>query len=464
LRRRLLLGYLTITVLTLLVLVYPLGRVFASRERDRLLRDIEHDAAVVSNLAEDALERGDRPPIDRLLAEYARDPGGRIVVLDRAGHVVVDSDPATGAGEDYSSRPEVAAALAGDRAEGSRHSGTLGHDLVYVAIPVASSGVVHGVVRITYPTSTLDARVRATWIRLGVLSAVVIIAVLGAGLVLARSVTAPVDRLKTAARRIADGDLGARAPIGHGAPELQELGHIFNDTAARLEAIVRSHEAFVADAAHQLRTPLAALRLRLENIEVDAPDELQPALAAARSETQRLGRLTEALLGLARVAGATDQPTSVDLAAIARDRHATWEPAAADAGVRLLLDGPPNAEVRALPGALEQILDNLLANALEVAPEGTTVGIGIMPGARRGTVALHVVDHGPGLDDEQRRRAFDRFWRAPTAPPGGSGIGLAIVAELATRSGGVAWLEPADGGGIDAVVQLPIAKAAHDRR
>jgi hypothetical protein len=160
LRRRLLLSYLTITIFTLFVLVYPLGRVFALRERDRLLRDIEHDASAVVSLSEDALEGGQRPDIAKVLADYARDPGGRIVVLDRTGRLVADSADPTATGADFSGRPEVAAALNGGRAEGSRHSDTLGHDLVYVAIPVASSGVVHGVVRITYPTSTLDARVR----------------------------------------------------------------------------------------------------------------------------------------------------------------------------------------------------------------------------------------------------------------------------------------------------------------
>ena len=106
----------------------------------------------------------------------------------------------------------------------------------------------------------------------------------------------------------------------------------------------------------------------------------------------------------------------------------------------------------AVPGALEQILDNLLANALEVAPTGSTVEVHIEQSGP--DTEIHVIDHGPGLDDAARARAFDRFWRAPDAPIGGTGLGLAIVRQLAEQSGGHAELRAAPGGGLDAVVTL----------
>jgi signal transduction histidine kinase len=105
---------------------------------------------------------------------------------------------------------------------------------------------------------------------------------------------------------------------------------------------------------------------------------------------------------------------------------------------------------------LAQILDNYLANALEVAPSGSTIAVHV---ERNGNhVAVHVVDQGPGLSAEDRARAFDRFWRSSGASPGrGSGLGLAIVRQLAEASGGSAALEAAPGGGTDALVVLPIA-------
>jgi signal transduction histidine kinase len=116
--------------------------------------------------------------------------------------------------------------------------------------------------------------------------------------------------------------------------------------------------------------------------------------------------------------------------------------------------------VRAVEGALEQVLDGLLANALDVAPPGSEVSVRL---ARSGALVLvAVVDHGPGMPAEQRARAFDRFWRAPEAPAGGSGLGLAIVHHLAAASGGDAFLAETPGGGLTAGVRLP--SAADDPR
>lgn len=460
-RRRLIASYLTITVITLLALVYPLGRTFASRERDRLLREIEQDATVVASLSEDALEEGLTPDLDRVMRVYRRDPGGRIVVVDEAGRTVADSDRPGTTGVDFTNRPEIVTALGGATAEGSRRSDTLDAELVYVAVPVASGGVVHGAVRITYPSSTLDDRIEAAWVGLAAVSAAVIVAVTTVGFALARLVTRPVDRLKDAAEQLAGGDLSARAPTDAGAPELRELATTFNATAERLQEVMGAQQAFVADASHQLRTPLAALRLQLENIESTAPTELQPALASALAETARLARISEGLLLLTRSAANPVTLVAIDAAAVARDRQLAWEPVAAEAGVALVLDRTDPIGVSGDPGALEQILDNLVDNALGVAPAGSTVRISIRDGAAAGTVELHVVDQGPGLSDEQRARALDRFWRGPTAEPGGTGLGLAIVAQLAGRCGGRVELQAAETGGVDAVVTL-LAAAIDD--
>ncbi len=456
-RRRLLATYLTVTLVMLLALVYPLGQLFAASEQDRLLRDIEHDAAVIGGLSEDALERGSVPPLGDSLASYARDPGGRIVVVDKAGRSVADSNSGTPIGTSFANRPEIAAAIGGGRAEGRRHSETLDADLLFVAIPVASSGVVHGAVRITYPSSTLDHRVRSMWIGLVALSAAVLAVVTVVGVLLARAVTRPVERLKTAARSVAAGDRSARAPTDLGVPELRELALTFNETTDRLEEVLDSQAAFVGDASHQLRTPLAALRLQLENIESAAPADLQPAVAAARSETARLSRISDALLTLIRSAGTDASPAPVDLVPIVIDRHRTWSAIAADNGVELVRSGANAAWARAVPGSVEQMLDNLISNALEFAPAGSTVRMEV--DGDRDPVRIRVIDEGPGMTDEERDRAFDRFWRGPDATPGGTGLGLAIVAQLASRCGGAVRLEASPGGGVAAVVELPAARA-----
>jgi signal transduction histidine kinase len=457
--RRLLLTYLTITALTLAVVVIPLGRIFADRERDRLVFDIERDAQAVASLVEDDLEAGTAPPIDTVLADYG--DGGRIIVVNTDGVSVADSDNLGGAPGDFSTRPEVAAALDGQRSTGTRHSETLGTDLTYVAVPVASGGAVHGAVRVTYPTSTLDARVRSTWVRLGLLSVVVLVTVAAVGMLFARGVTRPVRKLQQAARRLAAGDLTARVDTGDGAPELRSLAETFNATARQLAQLVESQQRFVADASHQLRTPLTALRLRLETLTPFVAEPARPKLDAAISETNRLARLVHSLLVLARSDAARPVQDILDLADTVTDRVDFWSPAAADQDASLVSECPDEVWVYAVPGALEQILDNLVSNALDVAPDATSVTIRVVPGGA--STELHVTDQGPGMTPEERQRAFERFWR-PARAPGtdsgdGFGLGLAIVHQLAARCGGDARLEPGpDGVGLDAVVTL---RSAH---
>ena len=453
--RRLVFTYLAITLVGLAVLVIPLGQTFASRERDRLLFDIERDATVVASLAEDALEAGVTPALDELLDGYATGDG-RIVVVDNDGLSVYDTD--TSQTRDFSSRPEIIEALDGQRSDGTRPSDTLGYDLMYVAVPVASGGTVHGAVRITYPTSTLDARIAGTWWRLAGLSAVVLATVTAVGWFLARGVTKPVRAVRDAARSLAAGDLNQRAPTDVGAPELRDLAVTFNSTAATLEQLLAAQRSFVADASHQLRTPLTALRLRLENLEPALGPSEHAELIAAIAETDRLARLVDGLLTLARSDAQPGERQLVDVAAVVEDRLALWAPQAAAKVVTVTTTGDARGLVTAVPGALEQILDNLISNALNASPPGGTITI--TADHTPSWLTLHVIDQGPGLDAGGRLRAFDRFWRAPGNRAKGSGLGLAIVAELTAESGGEANLGDGPDGGLDASIRLPIADAA----
>jgi signal transduction histidine kinase len=462
--RRLLASYLSITLFALAVLVYPLGRTFAALQRDRLVFDVERDATVFASLSEDALESGSVIEIDSALAAYTGTAGGRVVIVDTGGISLVDTDAPDGPRRDFSSRPEIVAALDGQRTDGTRYSETLGGELIYVAVPVASGGVVHGAVRITVPTSTLVERINGVWIRLGLLSAVVLTAVAGVGFLLARGVTRPVRTLIAGAEQLAEGRLDQRVPTDIGAPELRLLASTFNETANRLERLVESQRAFVADASHQLRTPLTALRLRLENLESHLGASEQQRLAAGIAELDRLSHLVDGLLALARTTETQPDRVRVDVDEVLAGRADQWHPASEAAGVELRFCAPTGLEVWAVPGALEQALDNLIDNAVGTSPPGTEVAVTAWqaPGGDRdsGHVEIHVIDGGPGMSAEQRARAFDRFWRDPSTTRPGSGLGLAIVDDLITASGGVARLEPAASGGLDACLVLQPARPA----
>jgi signal transduction histidine kinase len=448
--RRLLLTYLSITAFALVIVVVPLGVTFASRERDRLLFDLERDAQAVGSRVEDDLEADREPDLTNVFADYDV-PGGRILVVDRNGISVADSDR-DDLGRDYATRPEISRALTGQRVNGRRWSETLETDLVYVSIPVASQGIVHGAVRITIPSSTVDQRVRDTWLRLGALAAVVLATVGTVGLVLARSVTRPVQQVEDAARRLAAGDLHARAGEVRGPPEITALARQFDATAERLEQQVDAQRRFVGDASHQLRTPLTALRLRLETLHPSPEDA--PKVDAAIDETDRLARLVQSLLVLARSEAVEPAVVDLDLAEVARLRLDTWRPVAERAGIVIEAHGPTELTARAVEGAPEQILDNLLSNALHASPTGSTITVAWQAGTAGGA-RLVVSDVGPGMSPEQRAQATARFWRPPGATGGGSGLGLSIADHLVISGGGTLSLQQNPAGqGLQVVIDF----------
>jgi signal transduction histidine kinase len=242
------------------------------------------------------------------------------------------------------------------------------------------------------------------------------------------------------------------------------LDETMSTMANRLDTVLQDQRRFVADASHQLRTPLTALRLRLENLQSDlavadtatSGDHAQPAVDAlerAIAETERLTELVTSLLQLAR---ADDLPATevTDLGVMVGDRVDTWTASAEERGVELRHRRPEaGTPIRCVPGAIEQVLDNLLDNALAVAPSGSTVDVEIAEAAGD-VVELRVVDRGPGLADDAKVDALRRFWRGDITRPG-TGLGLAIVDTLAAASGGGVRLSDTFGGGLTVVVEFP---------
>ena len=446
--RRLLLGYLGVTLFVLLSLEVPLGVQNQNTERHDLTAKVSHDAMVLAADAEDAVQRPNRRQLDALAAiasDYGTRTGARVVVVDRRGFALIDTSRRVSGTESFASRPEIAAALAGRYPSGVRTSKTLRERLLYVAVPIASSGRVHGAVRVTYPFSAVDARILRYWLLLGLIGVVVLAGAAVVGLGLSRFVARPLRRLEEAAAAVGEGNLEARAPERVGPPEVRSLAAAFNDTVAKLSRLLRSQGEFVADASHELRTPLTALRLRLESLPASRERD------AALTETDRLRELVDGLLALARADAGAEASEPVDVSAFLRERVDAWLPLADEHDIDLVvrLDGP--LLVRAAPGRLAQILDNLLANAFEASPPGGRVTVSARDASP--WVELHLSDEGPGLTSEQRERAFDRFWRAGSGN-GGSGLGLAIVRRLVAADDGLVDLDEAPGGGVDAVVRL----------
>ncbi len=391
---------------------------------------------------------GLRPPLQRVVVRYRAATGGRVVIVDRSGRRVADSHPTSPSETELrdGARPEILTALHGHVATGIRYSSTLHTRLLYVAVPVASGGALLGAVRITYPTSTLDARVTRYRLALLAVGLLVIAAAAVTGLVLARSISRPLRRLEQVAGRVGAGDLTARARQDDGPPEVRRLAAELNRSTAKLEALLASQEQFVADASHELRTPLTALRLRLETGDHDG----------AIAEVDRLARLVGELLALARADAGREAASEVDLAGLVAARVEAWEPLATERGVRLVAPEVVGVVVRVGPGRVEQVLDNLLSNALEVAPRGSSVVVRL---AGRGIA--------------RRRRRARPLGRGPCAcvrsllarqerPGIGARAGDRKTARRARRRRGrpSASRHPA---GVDAVVRYPALRVARSR-
>jgi signal transduction histidine kinase len=331
---------------------------------------------------------------------------------------------------------------------------------VIAAMPVSTaSHVLLGTVILARSTTQLDNAIVALWVILGTIAVVAMLAATLLAFALARWVNRPLAGLDSAAGRLADGDLAIRAVVDSGPPELRRLAGTFNTMAGRLEALVHGNRAVIADVSHQLRTPLAALRLRLDLLAADTDPATGQELAGALDELARLSRLVDGLLAVARAENVVPVPTAVDVAEVARERVVAWHPVADDRGIVLEAaeGGPwvrtgPRASVPAWigEGHLEQVLDNLIANALDALSAGghVTVTAAVTSAGARITVA----DDGPGMSAEDRERAFLRF---TTSNPNGTGLGLAIVHRLVTSNGGTARLTETPGGGLTVILDFP---------
>jgi signal transduction histidine kinase len=454
-RTRLVLAAFYVLTAVVLALVIPLALTVERRAESDFRSAVLGDAAVLAARVADHVPQAPER-VAEIVAESARDPSRRIVVVDASGRVVADSEGRATVGMPYASeqRPELRVALFQGRIDTrKRASETLGDELQLVTVPVVDQEQVAGAVRVSASTSAIRESVRGSWLRLAVLGA----AVIGAGLVLAWLLAVPLSRqirsLSDASARLGRGELGARAPE-EGPKELEALARSFNRMAASVGGNLEAQREFAADASHQLRTPLTGLRLRLEAIRGEGGFAAEQA-AKAEQELDRLDAIVDDLLALARASSRDSTAVPVDLADLARNAAGRWRETAAAAGKRMELDTRGASVAWADREDLVHVLDNLIDNAIRYAPPGSEVRVEAE--RRDGAAVLLVADTGPGIPPEDRVRVFDRFYRGTTgrqAGPG-SGLGLAIVAALVERWGGEVRLLDGPGTRVEALFRPP---------
>lgn len=451
-RARLVAAFLAVAFIVFAMQDLPLLFYLRDNQRTLFTLQAERDAWSIAAQVEEALEDRAFSDLAALVRSAERETGARVDVLDVQG-VVLGSTRRAELGYDYSNRSEVATALGGTASTQLRDVN--GREVFYVAVPIRHGFGVTGAVRLGYRQSDFDAEADARLWMFGLAGILTLLITASAAVLMAGVYTRRLRGMHAATEQLAAGELATRIrEIPRGAWELRGLERSFNHMATRLQASVEAQRSFASDASHQLRTPLTALRLRLENAAAAAeadPSTATPALEAAITDVQRLQVLVDGLLALTRLEAQASALAEVDVDEVVEGRLLLWQPLADERGVRLVANVQPRLRVLAAAGALDQILDSYLDNALEVAPRGSTIQLSVQAGEHQ--VAFHVIDAGPGMEPAARARAFDRFWRQRVDGTG-TGLGLAIAARLAEVSGGSVRLDAASPHGIDALLLL----------
>lgn len=451
LRAILLLALAYVLLLAIIALGVPLAVSLRDRVDSEVKGQARSQATVVAATASELLEPAQRGSLQRLVRISARSVRGRVIVVDRSGALLADSSGAP-PGRSYASRPEIRAALSGDSEQLNRSSSTLGADILATAVPVIERGDTGGAVRITQSVAAVSRAVRTSILDLAALAAVVLLLGLAAGALIARQIALPIRRLDRAARQVAEGDLGTAVTV-EGSTEQRSLGHTFNEMTQRIRRLLSVQQDFVADASHQLRTPLTGLRLRLENLAARerGDREARRELDASMQEIDRLSQIVDELLILSR-AGEHELPGErIDLVEAAVRATERWRGTAQDRQVEIETASDGAGSAWCAGPDLDRSLDALVENALRYSPAGSEVTIASGPGR------IEVLDRGPGLAAGEEETVFERFSRgsAGRRGPSGTGLGLSIARELTRQWGGEVTLRNRNGGGLHAVIEVP---------
>ena len=426
--------------------------------------EVERNALALRSQALERLARllatGVEPAGDtlRFAPPAAEIPGGYLfAVRDAAGRVVAASDGTAAAlaltAADAAQQmldPHQATTMTRDTrsATATLPDGRSSLAVELALRPGQGGGVVIVAEDETTPSFLLDALADQFFVRVGWLLIPGVGLLLAVSLLSIRAELRPIEHVAAVAETIGPHSSGVRLPDRFVPREILPLIDTVNRGLERLERTLAAQREFTADAAHELKTPLAVMRAQIDAMK---PDE---DVAALRGDVERMSRLVTQLLRLAEADQLAVPPDArADLAALARETTAALVPLALARGRSLALDGAhAPVWVRGLDAPLAQTIRNLVENALKHTPPGSRVELRVTP-----TGALLVRDHGPGVHGRDRAHVFKRFWRKDRRAEDGAGLGLAIAAKIVEAHGGHVSVGEAEGGG--AVFAIDLVRA-----
>ena len=409
--------------------------------------------------------QADLEGLDEMLHAAAADEGGRILLIDKEGKIQYDTLSLLEGTRTQA--PEAIAVLTGQevRAFGVHALADSADYAALCAAPMVSVEGPIGAVLLSTPVDELRQAILAVEAQLMTVFIAVAAAALIAAFVFAISLTAPIKAMTSAIRRMGKGDLSARVKV-HASGELKELADSYNAMAEKIENFDQSRSQFVQNASHELKTPLATMKLLLENLiyQPDMPSELRAEfMQDMNHEIDRLSGIITDLLTLTKM---DSEETAIkhekfDFTELCIGAVHALQPAAEKNRLTLTMDVAKDVTLQGDESKRGQVIYNLIDNAIKYTPEGGSVHVTMKADGRNAVFA--VKDTGVGIPEEDAKHIFDRFYRVDKArsrETGGTGLGLSIVRQMVQLHRGEIKVDSVFGKGSPFTVTLPLRKGA----
>jgi len=451
---------------------------------DRGRREVEsflEDTAflVANNLEQPMMEAGGSGQLTSLMSSvlgqfFFQRPEIKFTLYQADGKILTTNDKTDlGTSQANPIAVEVEVALSGVDGEESRLD-SIGQENYYVAIPISHQNVVYGALRLSGVYADQMSASYRSLLLLGVIGVLLILAVILEAWWMAGMITRPIRALTDVAEQLSQGNLGVRAsPTGP--KEMQRLAETVNQMASHLQDNMEGLRAFVANASHELRTPITAIKLNVDALSDGAVDDRAVAmrfLSQVQDELELMTRTVTDLLDLSKIEAGRGrtQYEPVDTGALLNETREFWKVRAHQAGLELktsVMPGGPN--VLGNEDQLRRLVNNLVENAIKHTPTGGEVELALINNPDKFTVRLEVKDNGSGIAEDHIPRIFERFYRVePTQiknkKPSGSGLGLAIAKSIVEAHGGKIGVTSKIGSGSTFWVELPTIRSRYDEK
>lgn len=449
-RRRIVLSVVPLLILVFLAMSVPGAWAIAGRQTQILVNDRVNDAARFASEALLVIGSGETDRLFAELGDYATLFDSTVWIVDADNRTLYSSSSEV---IDPASAPQIGEALSGQISEVRHTVWPWDDDRLSIAVPIGRDSHVIAALVIEVPTNAAQASTARLWGAGGGLLVFAMSLMTWATVPMSRWILRPVAKLDSSAQAVAHGDLSARTRDNSGPPELRGLSRSFNSMIDTVTATLSRQREFVSDASHQLRNPIASLRISVENLEphLDRSSDSRETFEDALDDLDRMSAVVSGLLAATELGPTSAVPVSIDSALGSAPQR--WQSLCQDAGFTWRCTIEPASSVIEPSGGLAAAIDELVSNAIRMS-QGSMIALTGTAMADR--YLLTVSDDGTGLAESELAQATKRFWRSPaTQNVDGTGLGLSILAQAMSDVTGSITVENRPEGGLSVVLDLP---------